>query len=547
MRTPLNGAELLVKCLENERIRYVFGLPGEETLEVNEALRSSNVQFVTVRHEQAGAFMAEVYGRLTGKAGVCLATLGPGATNLVTGIADANIDRAPVVALTGQVDQTSFHKESHQFIDIVRMFEPITKWTTRVTRASVIPEAIRKAFKVAEAEKPGACHVELPQDVANDQADGKPLTPRDVESPTPDPNALKRAAKLINESHYPIILAGNGIIRSRAAHALRAFASKLRIPVAETFMAKGVMPADSDLSLFTIGLQARDYVTCGFDRVDLVIAVGYDFVEYSPARWNPNADKRILHIDATMAEIDNSYVPEIEALGNISSTLNGLGEIAEPKTGNPAGTLRELVLSEMEQNATDSSFPVKPQRVIHDLRQVLKEDDIIVSDVGAHKLWVAHLFPTSEPGSVLISNGLSSMGFALPGALAAKLVHPTRNIVAVCGDGGFMMSCHELETAKRLGLKVVVVIFRDDSYGSIKWKQMERYGHASGVDFGNPDFVALAKSFGIEGYGVEKAGDIVPMLESAMNSSGPAVVEVAVDYRENLLLTKHLGELICPI
>ncbi len=542
----MNGADLLVKCLENERIRYVFGLPGEETLEVNEALRSSNVRFVTVRHEQAGAFMAEVYGRLTGKAGVCLATLGPGATNLVTGIADANIDRAPVVALTGQADQTSFHKESHQFIDIVRMFEPITKWTTRVTRASVIPEAIRKAFKVAEAEKPGACHVELPQDVANDQADGKPLPSGDVKSPMPDPGALKRAAELISESHYPIILAGNGIIRSKAAHALRSFASKLRIPVAETFMAKGVMPADSDLSLFTIGLQARDYVNCGFDRADLVISVGYDFVEYSPARWNPDGDKRILHIDATMAEIDNSYVPDIEVLGNISSTLNGLGEIAGPKAGNPAGTLRELVLSEMEQNATDSSFPVKPQRVIHDLRQVLKEDDIIVSDVGAHKLWVARLFPTSEPGSVIISNGLSSMGFALPGALAAKLVHPTRNIVAVCGDGGFMMSCHELETAKRLGLKVVVVIFRDDSYGSIKSKQMERYGHASGVDFGNPDFVALAKSFGIEGYGVEKAGDIVPMLESAMNSSGPAVVEVAVDYRENLLLTKHLGDLVCP-
>lgn len=543
----MNGAELLVKCLENERIRYVFGLPGEETLEINEALRSSSVQFVTVRHEQAGAFMAEVYGRLTGKAGVCLATLGPGATNLVTGIADANIDRAPVVALTGQADQTSFHKESHQFIDIVRMFEPITKWTTRVTRASVIPEAIRKAFKVAEAEKPGACHIELPQDVANDEADGKPLPPGDVRSPTPDPDVLKRAAELINESHYPIILAGNGIIRSQAAHALRAFASKLRIPVAETFMAKGVMPADSDLSLFTIGLQARDYVTCGFDRADLVIAVGYDFVEYSPARWNPNSDKHILHIDATIAEIDTSYVPDIEVLGNISSTLNGLGEIVGPKVGNPAGTLRELVLSEMEQNATDSSFPVKPQRLIHDLRQVLKEDDIIVSDVGAHKLWVARLFPTSEPGSVIISNGLSSMGFALPGALAAKLVHPTRNIVAVCGDGGFMMSCHELETAKRLGLKVVVIIFRDDSYGSIKWKQMERYGHASGVDFGNPDFVALAKSFGIEGYGVEKAGDIIPMLESAMNSSGPAVVEVAIDYRENLLLTKHLGEMVCPI
>lgn len=542
----LNGAELLAKCLENEEIRYVFGLPGEETIEINEALSSSSVQFVTVRHEQAGAFMAEVYGRLTGRAGVCLATLGPGATNLVTGIADANIDRAPVVALTGQADQRSLHKESHQFIDVVRMLEPVTKWTARVTRTSVIPEAIRKAFKVAEAEKPGACHVELPQDVANDEAEGKPLPRSNIREAGHDPDALKKAAELINASRYPIVLGGNGIIRGQATNALRTFVSKIRIPVAETFMAKGIMPADSDLSLFTIGLQARDYVACGFDRADLVIAVGYDFVEYSPAKWNPNGDKRILHIDVTMAEIDDSYVPEIEILGNISGTLTKLAEIARPKVGNPARTLRDLVVSEMKQNANDSSFPVKPQRLVHDLRQVLKEDDIMVCDVGAHKLWVARLFPTNVPGSVIISNGLSSMGFALPGAMAAKLVHPTCNIIAVCGDGGFMMNCQELETAKRLGLKIVVVIFRDDSYGSIKWKQMERYGHASGVDFGNPDFVAFAKSFGIEGFRVEKAQDIVPILENAMNSSGPAVVEVPVDYRENLILTKHLGELVCP-
>ncbi len=542
----MNGAELLAKCLENEEIRYVFGLPGEETIEINEALSSSSVQFVTVRHEQAGAFMAEVYGRLTGRAGVCLATLGPGATNLVTGIADANIDRAPVVALTGQADQRSLHKESHQFIDVVRMLEPVTKWTARVTRTSVIPEAIRKAFKVAEAEKPGACHVELPQDVANDEAEGKPLPRSNIREAGHDPDALKKAAELINASRYPIVLGGNGIIRGQATNALRTFVSKIRIPVAETFMAKGIMPADSDLSLFTIGLQARDYVACGFDRADLVIAVGYDFVEYSPAKWNPNGDKRILHIDVTMAEIDDSYVPEIEILGNISGTLTKLAEIARPKVGNPARTLRDLVVSEMKQNANDSSFPVKPQRLVHDLRQVLKEDDIMVCDVGAHKLWVARLFPTNVPGSVIISNGLSSMGFALPGAMAAKLVHPTCNIIAVCGDGGFMMNCQELETAKRLGLKIVVVIFRDDSYGSIKWKQMERYGHASGVDFGNPDFVAFAKSFGIEGFRVEKAQDIVPILENAMNSSGPAVVEVPVDYRENLILTKHLGELVCP-
>jgi acetolactate synthase-1/2/3 large subunit len=426
------------------------------------------------------------------------------------------------------------------------MLEPITKWSARVTRASVVPEAVRKSFKVAQAEKPGACHLELPQDVANEQTTGKPLPRGAFNLPEPDEVALSKAADLINASVHPIILAGNGVIRSRASDALRTFATKLRIPVAETFMTKGVMPADSDLSLFTIGLQVRDYVACGFDRADLVIAVGYDFVEYSPSNWNPNNDKRILHIDQTMAETDDSYIPDIEVLGNISSTLISLSERAKPKAGNSVTALRELVMSEMKLNADNPAFPVKPQRLIHDLREVLNEHDVVVCDVGAHKLWLARMFPTSTPGSVIISNGLSSMGFALPGALAAKLVYPKRNVVAVCGDGGFMMNCQELETAKRLGLNVVVVIFRDNGYGSIRWKQLERFGHSAGVDFGNPDFVAFARSFGVEGYRVEKAADIIPVMENALDSSGPAVVDIPVDYGENLELTKHLGNLVCP-
>jgi acetolactate synthase-1/2/3 large subunit len=426
------------------------------------------------------------------------------------------------------------------------MLEPITKWTARVTRASVLPEAVRKSFKIAEAEKPGACHLEIPQDVANEETDGKPLPRGAINTPEPDLEAVKRAARLISEAQYPIVLAGNGVVRGRAHDALRLFSSKLRIPVAETFMAKGVMPAESELSLYTIGLQARDYVACGFDRADLVIAVGLDLVEYSPAKWNPNRDKKILHVDVTMSETDDSYIPEMEVLGKISTTLNRLAELAKPGTGNPAAALRELVVSETKRNAEDSSFPVKPQRLVHDLREVMNDDDILVCDVGAHKLWVARMFPTGTPGSVIISNGLSSMGFAFPGALAAKLVHPERNVFAVCGDGGFMMGCHELETAKRLRLNVIVVIFRDNAYGAIKWKQLERYGHASGVDFGNPNFAALARSFGIEGYEVKKAQDIIPMLQNAMNSNSPAVVDVAVDYRENMVLTKHLGELVCP-
>lgn len=542
----MNGAEQLVQCLENEDTRYVFGLPGEETIEINQALSSSKIQFVTVRHEQAAAFMASVYGRLTGRAGVCLATLGPGATNMVTGIANANVDRAPLLALTGQVDQRRFHKEFHQFVDIVRMLEPITKWTARITRASIIPEAIRKSFKVAEAEKPGACHLELPQDVANEEAPGHPLARSLLTHPDPAPNALRKGAKLIDEARYPIVLAGNGVIRGRANEALEIFASKLRIPVAETFMAKGAIPMDSELSLLTIGLQTRDYVACGFDRADLVIAVGYDFIEYSPVNWNPNRDKHIIHVDFSASETDESYIPKVEVIGNISSSLTGLAELAKPKARPSTGTLRELIISETNANSNNSSFPVKPQRLVHALRQVMNEDDIMVCDVGAHKLWVARMFPTNIPNTVIISNGLSSMGFALPGALAAKLVYPSRNIFAVCGDGGFMMSCQELETARRLGLSIIVVIFRDNSYGAIKWKQMERYGQASGVDFSNPDFVTFAKSFGANGFRVESTQDLIPMLENAKKADGPSVIDVPVDYTENLKLTKHLGELVCP-
>ncbi len=542
----MNGAEQLVQCLENEDTRYVFGLPGEETIEINQALSSSKIQFVTVRHEQAAAFMASVYGRLTGRPGVCLATLGPGATNLVTGIANANVDRAPLVALTGQVDQRRFHKEFHQFVDIVRMLEPITKWTARITRASTIPEAVRKSFKLAESEKPGACHLELPQDVVNEDATGHPLLRSELSYPEPAQDALKKAAQLIDEARYPIVLAGNGVLRGRANGALEMFATKLGIPVAETFMAKGAIPMDNELSLLTIGLQARDYVACGFDRADVVIAVGYDFIEYAPVNWNPNHDKHIIHVDFSPSETDESYTPNVEVIGNVRSSLTSLAELAKPKARPSIGALRELIISETKANSHDLSFPIKPQRLVHALRQVMGEDDIMVCDVGAHKLWVARMFPTNVPNTVIISNGLSSMGFGLPGALAAKLVYPSRNVFAVCGDGGFLMSCQELETAKRLGLSIVVVIFRDNSYGAIKWKQMERYGKASGVDFGNPDFVTFARSFGANGFRVETAQDLAPILENAKKSDGPSVVDVPVDYEENLILTKHLGELICP-
>ncbi len=546
----MKGAELLVRCLANEGVTTIFGLPGEETLALTDALVESGIRFVACRHEQGAAFMADVWGRLTGEAGVCLATLGPGATNLMTGVADANLDRAPMVAITGQAGRDRIHKESHQYVDVVGMFRPITKWNTRLELASVIPEAVRKAFKVAEGEKPGACHIELPEDVADELVDSSsaPLSATRPRRPSPDRPALRQAAELIDRARDPLIFAGNGVIRGKASVALREFAGRTGIPVANTFMAKGCLPWDHDLALGTIGLQLRDAVSCGFDRADLVIAAGYDPVEYAPRLWNPDRGKTIVHIDFTPAEVDEDYQPAVEVVADVREALDLLRDLVSVRRDpTPARALHEWILGELEQGATDDGFPVKPQRILHDLRTVLAPDDIVISDVGAHKLWVARLFQATNPNTVIISNGYASMGIALPGAIAAKMLHPERRVVAVAGDGSFLINVQELETAVRLGVRLVVLIFRDDAYGVIRWKQLARYGRESGVAFGNPDFVRLAESFGCRGLRVERAQELGPALETAFAAPAPCIVDVPVDYRENLRLTERLGQLVCPI
>lgn len=546
----MKGAELLVRCLRNEDVRVLFGVPGEETLALTEALIDSGIQFVTCRHEQGAAFMADVWGRLTGRAGVCLGTLGPGATNLATGVGDANLDRAPVVAITGQAGRDRLHKESHQYVNIVDMFRSITKWNTRLEIASVIPEAVRKAFKIAETEKPGACHLELPEDVADEEVvtATAPLSTERPRRPSPDRPALRRAAELIDRARNPLIFAGNGVIRGRASLALREFAGRAGIPVANTFMAKGCLPWDHELALGTIGLQMRDVVSCGFDRADLVIAVGYDPVEFAPKLWNGEHEKTIVHIDFTPAEVDEDYQPAVEVVADIREALDLLTDLVSTRR-DPSRTrqLHEWILGELHAGATDPAFPMKPQRVLHDLRKVLGPHDILISDVGAHKLWVARLFQAEEPNTVIISNGFAAMGIGLPGAVAAKLLHPERRVVAVVGDGGFLMNLQELETAVRLSLNVVVVIFRDDAYGVIRWKQLTRYGRESGVGFGNPDFVALARAFGCRGERVEAADELGPALETCFRERGPCLVEVPVDYRENLKLAERMGQLVCPL
>ena len=544
----MNGGELFVKCLENEDVNFIFTLPGEEILDVLHYLYESPIKPIIVRHEQAAAFMADVYGRLTGKAGVCLSTLGPGATNLITGVADANLDRAPLVAITGQGELERTHKESHQYIDIVNTFKFITKWNRTITRADFIPEMVRKAFKIAQTEKMGATHLELPEDIAQEETKSKPLKKTHKHSTvTPDLETIKDAASLIRESKYPIILAGNGVIRTNASEELVKFAKVNNIPITTTFMGKGTISYKEDLALGTIGLQSKDFTICGFEKANLIITIGYDHAEYSPRFWNPNADKKIIHIDSRHSEIDEHYVTTIDLIGNIKETL----KLLIKHTGFKKDTtyffkLKKLINNELEKNKSDDSLPMKPQKILSDVRAVLDEDDILISGVGMHKVWVARLYPAYKPNTVIISNGLASMGISLPGAIAAKLAYPERKVVAIAGDGEFMMNVQELETAKRLGLSFTVVIFNDKKYAQIEWKQMKKFKKTFGIEFTNPDFVKLAESFHVKGAKVEKANDFQEIFRGAVNSKDIWLIDVEVDSKENMKLSESLGGLICP-
>ena len=525
------GSDLLVECLENEQVRYVFHLPGEETLAITDSLgQSKSIKLVTVRHEQGAAFMAGVYGRLTGQAGVCVATLGPGATNLATGIADANMDRAPLIAITGQAALAYAHKEYHQYVDIVNVLHPITKWNSRIQKPETIPESVRKAFNIAETEKPGSCHLEVSDDIAEAKADGKPLIRSTIELTRPSTNHLKAAAQLVNKAKFPVIIAGAGIARAEASDSLRKLVAKSRIPVVHTYMGKGSIPDDDSLSLYAIGLDRKGPAAIALDKADLVMTIGYDFVEYPPGGWNTRTDREILHIDSTPAEIDASYQPRIQLIGQISETVQLLTGHLETRHGDYDESVRKEILREVEDGSDDVSYPMKPKRILREIRTALGRDDILVSDVGEHKNWISRLFTTYEPRTVLISNGYSSMGIGVPGAIAAKLVHPERNVMAACGDGGFMMTCNELETAQRLGTGIAVVVFRDNAFGSIRKKQLAKFGRATGVSFENPDLVRLAESFGAKGYRPENVNELQPILREALTSRRVALVDVPVDY-----------------
>ncbi len=544
----MKAAELFIRCLENEGVQFIYGIPGEENLDIMDALVDSSIRFVTTRHEQGAAFMADVQGRLTGKAGVCLATLGPGATNLVTGVADANMDHAPVVAIAGQAATNRLHKESHQVLDLVNLFQPITKYATQILNPEIIPEVVRKAFKLAQTGKQGAAFIDFPENIAHiDGLQLRPLPVREVTTPYPSEVRLDSVSKLINEAEFPLILAGNGLIRAGCCDALVEFAEKLNIPVATTFMAKGAIPDSHRLSLGTVGLQAHDYVSCGFERADLIICIGYDLVEYPPNLWHRSADRRIIHIDTHPAEVDAFYTLADGALGDFRLTLAGLAGRATRHHGDLHERLHEAILRELHTDDTDQGFPVKPQRIVADLRRALGPEDIVICDVGAHKMWMARMYPCERPNTCIISNGFASMGIAVPGAVAAKLNLPQRKVVAVTGDAGFLMNSQEIETALRMGTPFVILIWNDASYGLIEWKQHNHFGRSSNVKFNNPDFVKYAESFGARGYRITRTEELLPTLREALALNTVAIIDCPVDYQENLRLTAKLGEMVCPI
>ena len=548
-KTTISASKVFVKCLENEGVEHIFGVPGEENIDVLDALIDSPIEFVTTRHEQGAAFIADVLGRLTGKPGVCLSTLGPGATNLVTGVADANMDRAPLVAIAGQGSTDRMHKESHQILDLVDLFQPITKFSTQLRVPEIIPEVVRKAFKVTQAEKPGCSFIDFPENVAAAElpASTMPLKKQNPRPATAPIESCQKVADIIAGAKAPIIMVGNGVIRGGASEALVKFAEDLNIPVATTFMAKGVIPFSHKLSLGAVGLQAHDNVSYGFDEADLVICVGVDMVEYHPRLWNPNSDKKIIHICVSPAEVDQHYILEVGVVGAIKESLAEISGLSKKASDSKIHKLHDIVVDEVSEHKDTLSFPVKPQKIIWDLRQVLDPEDIVISDVGAHKMWMARMYQAEAPNTCIISNGFASMGIALPGAIAAKVAYPDRKAVAVCGDAGFMMNNQEIDTALRLGLDIVILIFNDSKYGLIEWHQERHFGRSTGIDFVNPDFVKFAESFGAKGYRVERTECLAHVLDEALNDGTVSIIDCPVDYSENMKLTEKLKTMTSPI
>ncbi|HET6724695.1 MAG TPA: acetolactate synthase large subunit [Gammaproteobacteria bacterium] len=535
-------SDLLVRCLENEGVEYVFGVPGEETEDLMFSLEKSSIKFVPCRHEQGAAFIANIHGRITGKAGVCLSTLGPGATNLITGLADAQLDMAPVVAITAQGGLDRMHNQSHQMLDIVSMFKPIVKWNASIHSERIVTEVVRKAFKLAETQKPGVTHLELPEDVAALDVDGfEPIAPGKVLRADPDMEAIGQALEVLAKAKRPLIIAGNGAIREKCSTALTELVDHFGIPVAATFAGKGALSDHNEASLLSIGLSFKDFVLEAVEQSDVVVTIGYDIGEYAPQKWNANNDKTIIHLDHVPAEVYTHYRPAVEVVGDLAASVRalhaGLDERLPTYDRDWYKPIRQRILDDIATYSLDDAaktFTIPG--VLNVIRDILDDDGLLISDVGSHKMWIARNFPTYTPNGCIISNGLASMGGSLAGGIAASLIDPDRQIVSVMGDGGFMMNSQELETAKRIGAGFTAVIVNDNDYGLIRWKQEMSRNDSFGTRISNPDFKAYAESFGIKAYHPTSVAELKSQLAEAIASNELNVVAVDVDASVNTAL-----------
>ena len=541
------AAQLMVKCLENEGVSVVFGVPGEENIRFIQALAASPIRYVLTRHEQGAAFMAEMYGRVTGRAAVASATLGPGAINMQLGVADATTNSTPLVAISAQVGQDREYKESHQYVDLVSMFAPITRWADGVPTSRAIPEMVRKAFKLAETERPAAVYLAVPEHIDADEADYDltPLPRNVVRAEAPSPGQVQRAVEILRNAKRPVVLAGHGAARGDATAALVRFSDELGVQVANTFHGKGVIPDDHPNSIGTLGFMRRDYVNFGFETADVVIAVGYELQEFDPVRINPAGDKKIIHIHRFPAEVDVHYPVSVGIIGDISESLNALTAALAGHRFDYDDTApgSGLLADEFARGQQDSRFPLAPQRIVADTRAALGRSDVVLVDTGATKMWMARLYPTYERNTCLISNGLSTMAFALPGAIGVKIAEPDVKVLAVAGDGAFLMNSQEIETAVREQIPLVVLIWEDGGYGLIEWKMDLELGEHHYVSFTNPDVVKFADSFGAKGYRITEADQLLPTLKTALADDGVSLIACPVDYSENLRLTDTLGQL----
>lgn len=530
------GSDLLVAALENEGVDRIFGVPGEENLDVVESLRQSSIQLILTRHEQAAAFMAATHGRLTGKPGVCIATLGPGALNFSTGAAYAHLGAMPMILITGQKAIMTAKQARFQIVDVVASMKPLTKMTRQIVSAASIPSMVRDAFRVAMEERPGPVHLELPEDIAGEEVEDVRVIPvHPLERPVAQATALDRAAEMILAAKRPLVMIGAAGNRPRLVEALSAFVRRTRLPFFNTQMGKGAVTGGSNLYMGTAALSERDYVHEAVDRADLIISIGHDTVEKPPFLMKSEGGPRVIHIGYQSASVEQVYHPDAEVIGDIGATVTALAERLGGKLDPDVAMLdlRQKILARINDRAEEDRFPVTPQRIIHDVRAIMPEDGIVCLDNGMYKIWFARNYRTHVANTLLLDNALATMGAGLPSAMMAAMLHPERRVMAVCGDGGFMMNSQEMETAVRLGLNIVVVILNDSAYGMIRWKQAVDKFPDFGLTFGNPDFVRYAEAYGAKGSRVTRVEDLLPTLEAAFAGGGVHLVDVPIDYSEN--------------